>query len=82
MGEISETLNFHVTPDHYITEPVIIGRDILERNASVKIDGDKLTFSFMNEVTFINRILLVHILLKLNTDWVGDNKEALTPIVE
>lgn len=44
IGGISRLVIFHLVPDRYILEPVIIGRNILEKGVGVQIDGESCRF--------------------------------------
>lgn len=40
IGDITQTLLFHIIPDSCLSDSVIVGRDVLENGVSVKIDND------------------------------------------
>lgn len=46
IGEVPTDLLFYMVPDGSMSEPVIIGRDILENSVSVKIDNGSLEFYY------------------------------------
>lgn len=75
------TVLFHIVPDGTISEPVIIGRDILENNVHVQIDNDNIIFSMRKEVNVSDSFSYFDLTM-VDTDLQGDDKIALIKILQ
>lgn len=81
LGEISQTLTFHIVPDSCLMDPVIIGRDILENGVSVEIDHDNLIFHFKEQVHMCKSIVNQPDFSQIDTDLIGDDREILVQLL-
>ncbi|XP_073961925.1 uncharacterized protein [Choristoneura fumiferana] len=62
------TLRTSSVPESCISDPVIIGRDILENGVSVQINNDELVFSFKEQTNFCNSIAAKPDFSQIDTD--------------
>jgi hypothetical protein len=80
---ISVTLLFHVIPDCIISEPVIVGRDLLAQGIKVDIESDNIRFRVQKESQCKGDIGVgsfnTHY---IDTDLEGEEKEALINILQ
>ncbi|XP_022836827.1 uncharacterized protein LOC111364202, partial [Spodoptera litura] len=74
------TLLFHVVPNNCISENVIVGRDVLENGVRVEIDNENLFISTNEKINFCESVQGIDV-AALDTDLVGDEKEALLGIL-
>lgn len=81
IGEVSTDLLFHIIPDSSISEPVIIGRDILENSIGVKIDSGSLEFYYKEHLNACDTVPNESVFLKIDTDLVGPNREMLEKLL-
>lgn len=81
LGDILQTLTFHVVPDSCIMDPVIIGRDVLENGVSVKIDNDNLIFHFKKQANFCEPIANQPDFTQIDTDLTGDDRDNLIKLL-
>ncbi|CAH2105272.1 unnamed protein product [Euphydryas editha] len=75
------SLLFHVVPDDSISEPIIIGRDILDLGLCVKIDNDSLLIYSKEESHFCDSISCTLDLTQIDTDLQGRDKDMLIAIL-
>ena len=77
LGHFMKLLTFHVVPDSCLTDPVIIGRDILDNGVSVKINNDNLMFYFEEQVQVCKSIATQPDLTRIDTDLTARDRDAL-----
>lgn len=72
-------ITFYVLPDEYISEEVLLGRDLLQNGVSVKIDSNALHFFKSKTSNFCTK--LDNGLPSIDTDLTGSDKERLINIL-
>lgn len=81
IGDLALTLLFHIVPDNFMSEPVIVGRDIFENNVRVEINNDDLFIVANEEVNTCANIPKFDF-TSVDTDLEGDDKEKLVNILK
>lgn len=81
IGEVSIDLLFHIVPDSSISEPVIIGRDILKHGVGVQIDNGSLKFYYKERSNACDNVLNESNFSKIDTDLVGHDRETLLKLL-
>ncbi|CAH2085257.1 unnamed protein product [Euphydryas editha] len=77
LGNFIKLLTFHVVPNSCLTDPVIIGRDILENGVSVEINNDNLIFHFKEQVNVCESTATQPDFTRIDTDLTADDRDAL-----
>lgn len=77
---ISIPILFHVISDELLTEPIIIGREILEQGVSVEISSEMLRFS-LRECVDVCEAMAVDFSTTIDTDLEGPEKELLLNVL-
>lgn len=76
---ISLSVLLHVVPDNSISEPLIIGRDILELGFHVEISHDTINFSIKEDSNLCE--VISNNFDQIDTDLIGEDKIALYKIL-
>lgn len=81
IGDYSTTLLFHVVPDDCISDPLLIGRDIIENGGRVTIDDNGLTITNNKEVDVCEKQVTFYDDMNIDTDLTGESKLELIRIL-
>lgn len=77
---ISLELLFHVVPNTAIGEQVIVGRDILDKGVTVKVNSDQTRFVLRKEVDIVEKASPIDF-DSIDTDLQGEHRQALIEIL-